>query len=189
MVFFLVRVASVCRAADRRRVRSGNTESVPLRHRGRRPQGVGGGWRWGPRPSLSGGGGITRITNRGREGSDQKSQPRTGHTREPDPTHLKLRHRTTRRTATHERTHTKQTSLTHSHTHTSRSENDVRRRHRPPHTHTHTQPRAWGTIACAISTDHSASASARRAPSRCTCRSRPTWSSWRRVRPAYCDWR
>ena len=37
--------------------------------------------------------------------------------------------------------------------------------------------------------DSSASASARRAPCRCTCRSRPTSSSWRRVRPAYCDWR
>ena len=116
----------------------------------------------------------SRNPNRARDPYLPKSQPRTGHTREPDPTHLKLRHRTTRRTATHERTHTKQTSLTQSHTHTSRSENDVRRRHRPPHTHTHTQPRARGTIACAISTDHSASASARRAPSRCTCRSCPT---------------
>ena len=33
-----------------------------------------------------------------------KSQPRTGHTREPDPTHNELKHTTTRKTATHERT-------------------------------------------------------------------------------------
>ena len=31
------------------------------------------------------------------------SQPRTGHTREPDPTHNELKHTTTRKTATHER--------------------------------------------------------------------------------------
>ena len=32
-----------------------------------------------------------------------KSQPRTGHTREPDPKHNALKHTTTRKTATHER--------------------------------------------------------------------------------------
>ena len=32
-----------------------------------------------------------------------KSQPRTGHTREPDPTHNELKHTITRKTATHER--------------------------------------------------------------------------------------
>ena len=32
------------------------------------------------------------------------SQPRTGHTREPDPTRNELKHTTTRKTATHERT-------------------------------------------------------------------------------------
>ena len=32
-----------------------------------------------------------------------KSQPRTGHTREPDPTHNELTHTITRKTATHER--------------------------------------------------------------------------------------
>ena len=30
-------------------------------------------------------------------------KPRTGHTREPDPTHNELKHTTTRKTATHER--------------------------------------------------------------------------------------
>ena len=34
-----------------------------------------------------------------------KSQSRTGHTREPDPTHLKLKHETTRGTPTHESTY------------------------------------------------------------------------------------
>ena len=48
-----------------------------------------------------------------------KSQPRTGHTREPDPTHLKLKHETTRGTPTHESTH--QTDLTHTHLATRRT--------------------------------------------------------------------
>ena len=52
-----------------------------------------------------------------------KSQPRTGHTREPDPTHNELKHTTTRKTATHERTPDK--PHVHTHTHTSRSENDA----------------------------------------------------------------
>ena len=34
---------------------------------------------------------------------DSKSQPRTGHTREHDPTHNELKHTITRKTATHER--------------------------------------------------------------------------------------
>ena len=45
-----------------------------------------------------------------------KSQPRTGHTREPDPTHNELKHTTTRKTATHERT--PETNLTFTRTHT-----------------------------------------------------------------------
>ena len=43
-----------------------------------------------------------------------KSQPRTRHTREPDPTHSELKHTTTRKPATHERTPDKP----HVHTHT-----------------------------------------------------------------------
>ena len=39
-----------------------------------------------------------------------KSQPRTGHTREPDPKHLEQKHKTTHKTATHERTPDRQTS-------------------------------------------------------------------------------
>ena len=35
-----------------------------------------------------------------------KSQPRTGHTREPDPTHNELKHTITRKTAAHERNQT-----------------------------------------------------------------------------------
>ena len=46
-----------------------------------------------------------------------KSQPRTGHTREPDPTHNELKHTTTRKTATHERTPDKRTNLTFTRTH------------------------------------------------------------------------
>ena len=51
-----------------------------------------------------------------------KSQPRTGHTREPDPTHNELKHTTTRKTATHKTENAPQTNLTftRSHTHTSR---------------------------------------------------------------------
>ena len=78
-----------------------------------------------------------------------KSQPRTGHTREPDPTHNELKHTTTRKTASHERTPDKP----HVHTHT----------HTPPATLPQPPPRASaparGTIACASSTDLSASAS------------------------------
>ena len=44
-----------------------------------------------------------------------KSQPRTGHTREPDPTHNELKHTITRKTAAHERN---QTHLTFTRTHT-----------------------------------------------------------------------
>ena len=78
-----------------------------------------------------------------------KSQPRTGHTREPDPTHNELKHTTTRKTASHERTPDKP----HVHTHT----------HTPPAPLPQPPPRASaparGTIACASSTDLSASAS------------------------------
>ena len=46
--------------------------------------------------------------------------------REPDPTHLKLKHETTRGTPTHG-VHTHQTGASLTHTpHTSRSENDVK---------------------------------------------------------------
>ena len=104
-----------------------------------------------------------------------KSQPRTGHTREPDPTHNELKHTTTRKTATHSPqtnlTHPRQTSRSHaqSHTHTSRTEHDANQQTTPPRiTATLTQPPprasalARGTIACASSTDPSASASARK---------------------------
>ena len=47
--------------------------------------------------------------------SDHKSQPRTGHTREPDPTHNELKHTITRKTATHERN---PDTPAHAHTHT-----------------------------------------------------------------------
>ena len=47
----------------------------------------------------------------------RKSQQRTGNTREPDPTHNELKHTTTRKTATHERTPEK--PQVHTHTHTS----------------------------------------------------------------------
>jgi hypothetical protein len=47
-----------------------------------------------------------------------KSQPRTGHTREPDPTHNELKHTTTRKTATHERNPGTPHVHTHTHTHT-----------------------------------------------------------------------
>ena len=98
---------------------------------------------------------ATRSTSR--RGSI-KSQTRTGHTREPDPKHNALKHTTTRKTATHERNpdapHVD--SLTRTHTHT------------PPATLPQPPPRASaparGTIACAISTDFSASASARCLP-------------------------
>ena len=59
-----------------------------------------------------------------------KSQPRTGHTREPDSTHNELKHTTTRKTATHERTPDK--PHVHTHTHTSRSENDANQQTTPP---------------------------------------------------------
>ena len=49
-----------------------------------------------------------------------KSQPRTGHTREPDPTNNALKHTTTRKTATHERNPDAPHVHTHTHTHTSR---------------------------------------------------------------------
>ena len=49
-----------------------------------------------------------------------KYQPRTGHTREPDPTHNELKHTTTRKTATHERNPDAPHVHTHTHTHTSR---------------------------------------------------------------------
>ena len=79
------------------------------------------------------------------------------------------------------RTQPRHTSRSHAHTHT------------PPATLSQPPPRASaparGTIACVISTDLSASASARCLPCCCTCRFRPTSSSWRRVRPANCDWR
>ena len=94
-----------------------------------------------------------------------KSQPRTGHTREPDPTHNELKHTTTRKTASHERT---PADKPHVHTHT----------HTPPATLPQPPPRASApargtTIACASSTDLSASASARWSlPCCCTCRSR-----------------
>ena len=48
----------------------------------------------------------------------RKSQQRTGNTREPDPTHNELKHTTTRKTASHERTPDK--PHVHTHTHTSR---------------------------------------------------------------------
>ena len=95
-----------------------------------------------------------------------KSQPRTGHTREPDPTHNELKHTTTRKTATRERTPDK--PHVHTHTHTSRTENDAHQQTTPPRiiaTLTQPLPRASAlaseTIACAISNDLSASASAR----------------------------
>ena len=47
----------------------------------------------------------------------RKSQQRTGNTREPDPTHNELKHTTTRKTASHERTPDK--PHVHTHTHTS----------------------------------------------------------------------
>ena len=56
--------------------------------------------------------------------SNSKSQPRTGHTREPNSTHLKLKRKTTREKPTHERT-PNQTNLTH--THTPETVNDVKR--------------------------------------------------------------
>ena len=98
--------------------------------------------------------------------------------REPDPTHNELKHTTTRKTETHERTPEK--PHVHTHTHTSRTENDAQDQQTstPPRiTAEHTltlqpPPRASalasGTIACASSTDPSASASARCLPCRCT---------------------
>ena len=68
-----------------------------------------------------------------------KSEPRTGHTRVPDSTHNELKHTTTRKTATHERTPDK--PHVHTHTHTSRSENDANQQTTPPRiTATLTQP-------------------------------------------------
>ena len=58
------------------------------------------------------------------------SQPRTGHTREPDPTHNELKHTITRKTATHERN--PDTPHVHKHTHT----------HTPPATLPQPPPRA-----------------------------------------------
>ena len=62
-----------------------------------------------------------------------KSEPRTGHTRVPDSTHNELRHTSTRKTATHERT--SQTNKPHVHTHThippDRRTMPINRRHRP----------------------------------------------------------
>ena len=98
---------------------------------GRTRQGTMAWWAW-----MDGGRGSTWTKQ------SHTSQPRTGHTREPDPTHLKLRHRTTRGTATHERTHTKQTSFTHTHTPRDRrtmSEDDTARL-----TRTHTLSHAPG---------------------------------------------
>ena len=60
-----------------------------------------------------------------------KSQPRTGHTREPDPTH-KLKHTIIRKTATHERNHNTYTHLTFTRTRTPL----------PPHSLSHPHARA-----------------------------------------------
>ena len=78
-------------------------------------------------------------------------------------------HTITRKTATHERNPGTHLTFTHTVIHT----------HLPPHSLTPQPPPrasapARGTIACAISTDLSASASARCLPCCCTCRSRPT---------------
>ena len=63
----------------------------------------------------------------------------TGRTREPDPTHNELKHTTTRKTATRERTPDK--PHVHTHTHTSRTENDAHQQTTPPRiTATLTQP-------------------------------------------------
>ena len=101
-----------------------------------------------------------------------KSQTRTGHTREPDPTHNELKHTTTRKTAARERT--PQTNLTFTRTHTPPEENDANQQTTPPRiTATLTQPPprasalASGTIACAssrCSTDPSASLAQRLRP-------------------------
>ena len=63
--------------------------------------------------------------------------PRTGHTREPDPTHNELKHTTTRKTATHERTPDK--PHVHTHTHTSRNGERCQSTDAtaPYHSHTH----------------------------------------------------
>jgi hypothetical protein len=66
-----------------------------------------------------------------------KSQPRTGHTREPDPKHLEQKHKATHKTATHERTPDRQTSRSHTHTHASRLENDVNQQTTPPASRPH----------------------------------------------------
>ena len=106
----------------------------------------------------------------------QKSQARTGHTREPDPTHNELKHTTTRKIATHDVTNAPQTNLTFTRAHkTSQTENDANQQTTPPRiTATLPQPPprasalASGTITCASSTDLSASASARR-PKQARC--------------------
>ena len=63
-----------------------------------------------------------------------KSQPRTGHTREPDPTHNELKHTITRKTGKqqHSRTQPRHTSRSQVHTHT----------HTPPATLPQPPPRA-----------------------------------------------
>ena len=66
-----------------------------------------------------GGGRVVTKTHKGLV-QHVKSQPRTGHTREPDPKHNALKHTTTRNTATHERNTDAPHVDTHTHTHTSR---------------------------------------------------------------------
>ena len=83
--------------------------------------------------------------------------------------------------AKHQHTNAHQTDLTYAHTPRDRRTMSTDTTDRPGLTPTHTQPPAtarererapaWGTIACASSTDPSASASARRTPCRC-CSSR-----------------
>ena len=82
-----------------------------------------------------------------------KSQPRTGHTREPDPTHNELKHTTTRKTATHERTpdkpHVHKGVHTHTHTPPERRTMPINRRHRPasqPHSLSHPHARARSPV-------------------------------------------
>ena len=127
--------------------------------------------------------GLGAASTRGAFGKvGHKSQPLSRRPREPDPTHNELKHTITRKTATHERN---QTHLTFTRTHNTS-------RHTPSATPTRERTRQGNHRLRDL-----------HRPLRQRLRplpplllhlplppnSRPTSSSWRRVRPANCDWR
>ena len=91
-------------------------------------------------------------------GHTSKSQPRTGHTRGPDPTHNELKHTITRKTAAHERN---QTHLTLTRTHTPLPPHSLSHPHARAHSPGEPSPtrKRWYTASTRHSCSHTASTS------------------------------